>query len=311
MAQKNTKFSIDSAELSIGSIGSRFGGIDFAGCISEVSIFAYEKSADEIAQFDCSEEVVYSESYCAKSSDHNCDGTTCKELFRQNGNSLEECLSLCKGRAGCQFVSYTASTYGDCLLYDECPSSRQYGDGTEGTVTYRVCKSDCWQTASVGDDLARGQWDGTGATSFKQCKAKAESAGVQYFAWTGQVYGGYCKVLKPSVTVPNLSTNQGYGYKLWQNTCIEPNPTEGATIIPTEEVSINPTEEVPIQSTEGPTWSTQRCVLEECGCNHQGEAWCDDSNAWMASEWCHVSTSNCAACHGLWCGTNRRLLQGY
>jgi len=196
MAQRNTKFSINSDELSIG-YAVHGDGADFAGCISEVSIFAYEKSADEIEQFDC------------------------------------------------------------------------------------------WQTASVGVDLAWGQWDGTGATSFEQCKANAESAGVPYFAWTAQVYGGYCKVLKPSVTVPNLSTNQGYGYKLWQNTCIEPNPTEE------------------------PTWSTQRCVLEECGCNLQGQSWCDDSNAWIASSWCHASTSNCAACHGEWCGTNRRLLQGY
>jgi len=33
------------------------------------------------------------------------------------------------------------------------------------------CK-DCWQTASVGVDLAWGEWDGTGYTSFKQCNAR-------------------------------------------------------------------------------------------------------------------------------------------
>merc|ERR1711953_355495 len=47
--------------------------------------------------------------------------------------------------------------------------------------------------------------------------------GVAYFAWTGRVYGGYCKVLKSSVTSPNLNTNQGYGYKLWEK-C--PDPSE-------------------------------------------------------------------------------------
>merc|ERR1711953_828288 len=95
------------------------------------------------------------------------------------------------------------------------------------------CK-DCWQKSSMGLDLAWGQWDGTGYTSFKQCKSNAESAGVRYFAWTGQVYNGYCKVLKPSVTVPNLNTNQGYGYKLWQNTCLDcwKESTEGVDLAP-------------------------------------------------------------------------------
>jgi len=74
-----------------------------------------------------------------------------------------------------------------------------------------------WHQSAKGTDLARGQWDGSGATSFAQCKAKAEAAGVTFFAWTGQVYQpGYCKVLKSAVTSPNLGTNQGYGYKLWE-----------------------------------------------------------------------------------------------
>jgi len=45
MAQKNTQFSITSPKLSIGRIGF---DADFAGCIFEVSILSYEKSADEI-----------------------------------------------------------------------------------------------------------------------------------------------------------------------------------------------------------------------------------------------------------------------
>ena len=65
-------------------------------------------------------------------------------------------------------------------------------------------------------DLAYGQWDGSGQTNFDQCKLNADAAGVSYFAWTGKVYNGYCKVLKSSVTNPNLNTNQGYGYKLWE-----------------------------------------------------------------------------------------------
>jgi len=69
--------------------------------------------------------------------------------------------------------------------------------------------------ASQGRDLAPGQWTGQASTSYSTCKARAESAGVRYFAWTPNVYNGYCKVLKPTVASPNLSTNQGYGYKLY------------------------------------------------------------------------------------------------
>merc|ERR1712117_489474 len=57
--------------------------------------------------------------------------------------------------------------------------------------------------------------------------------------------------------------------------------------------------------------SSQNCVLSACGCNLNGQAWCNDSNGWLSTDWCHATTSNCGACGGLWCATNRRLLQGY
>jgi len=92
-----------------------------------------------------------------------------------------------------------------------------------GTRTEKMVASmeeECWKESSDGVDLKRGEWDGSGGTGFEQCKENAKNAGVQYFAWTGEVYQpGYCKVLKPSVRRPNLNTNQGYGYKLWENTC--------------------------------------------------------------------------------------------
>jgi len=78
--------------------------------------------------------------------------------------------------------------------------------GAEKTVT--------WVVSLKGRDLAPGQWDGSAPTSYASCAQKASSS--KYFAWTGQVYGGYCKVLKTRVAHPNLSTNQGYGYKLFE-----------------------------------------------------------------------------------------------
>lgn len=47
LAQRNTDFDIRTPELRIGTIGFDH---DFAGCISDVSIFAYEKTPEEVAQ---------------------------------------------------------------------------------------------------------------------------------------------------------------------------------------------------------------------------------------------------------------------
>merc|ERR1711879_955831 len=56
---------------------------------------------------------------------------------------------------------------------------------------------------------------------------------------------------------------------------------------------------------------SQNCVLKSCGCNLSGQAWCNNSNGWLATEWCHINAGNCQNCQGEWCpsGTNRRLLK--
>jgi len=51
--EKNTEFSINSPQLSIGVVPSSYrrnGEADFAGCITQVTIHSYEKSATEVAQ---------------------------------------------------------------------------------------------------------------------------------------------------------------------------------------------------------------------------------------------------------------------
>jgi len=54
LGQRNVDFDIKTPELSIGleTVGTMDREADFAGCISEVSIFAYEKSRAEVAQSD-------------------------------------------------------------------------------------------------------------------------------------------------------------------------------------------------------------------------------------------------------------------
>ena len=56
----------------------------------------------------------------------------------------------------------------------------------------------------IGVDLKPGEWDGRKAVTLKQCEDLATKAGVNFFAYTAEVYGGYCKVIKPSVASPDL-----------------------------------------------------------------------------------------------------------
>lgn len=73
-----------------------------------------------------------------------------------------------------------------------------------------------FECSPKGLDLAKGQWDGSGGTTLDKCMERANTAGVKYFAWTPRIYRGYCKVLKKGISKPNLNTNQGYGYRLYE-----------------------------------------------------------------------------------------------
>jgi len=92
------------------------------------------------AKGECVEEVLYSGQYCATSADENCDGIVCNQVARQyHTPSLQECMSLCRNNDACNYISYTEANNKDCLMYDACPSSRNYGDGSHGTITKSVC----------------------------------------------------------------------------------------------------------------------------------------------------------------------------
>jgi len=91
-------------------------------------------------------------------------------------------------------------------------------------IEAQVGQACTWPVSSKGRDLKSRQWKGYSRTSLAKCEEKAETEGVAYFAWTGRVYGGYCKVLKSSVSSPDLSTYQGYGYKLYEKQCPETVP---------------------------------------------------------------------------------------
>ena len=77
------------------------------------------------------------------------------------------------------------------------------------------CYSRLYQQSSKGVDLAPGEWTGFSPKTLNECKELASAAQALYFAWTDDVYNGYCKVSTGPCYI-NLGTNQGYGYKLWE-----------------------------------------------------------------------------------------------
>lgn len=97
------------------------------------------------------------------------------------------------------------------------PSPHWVGKGTNPRILSVVDKKNGdYAPEGPNTDLKDGEWDGTAGTTLEECKEKAKAADVDYFAWTGAVYNGFCKVLKPSVSKPDLTTYQGYGYQRYK-----------------------------------------------------------------------------------------------
>lgn len=60
------------------------------------------------------------------------------------------------------------------------------------------------------------------------------------------------------------------------------------------------TEATTTTSTQSTTMMTS-CALSVCGCSQNGQSWCNSSNSWLATDWCHELSSNCENCNGVWC----------
>merc|ERR1719436_140651 len=89
-------------------------------------------------------------------------------------------------------------------------------------------------------------------------------------------------------------------------------PGDTTTTTTTTPTTTTTTTPIPTTTTTTTTDSSKQCALSVCGCDLKGQAWCDSSNGWLATEWCHQTTSNCATCGGAWCGgVSRRLLHEY
>ena len=75
--------------------------------------------------------------------------------------------------------------------------------------------------------MKRGEWEGhtnwneenqkAELLTLKDCEEIAFNKKAPYFAYTNEVYNGFCKILKPNIIKPDLTTHQGYGYKLYES----------------------------------------------------------------------------------------------
>jgi len=135
-------------------------------------------------------------------------------LCGSNINQVWACIECDPTNAGkaCQ-----AKKFGGGLVSGVC--NDQYGcmsQTKEEAVGAEYC---VWTKSGKGKDLKSGQWSGSGSTSYQECAERAVNTGVKFFAWTSQVYNGFCKVLKADVVGPDFSTYQGYGYVLYERLC--------------------------------------------------------------------------------------------
>jgi len=155
-------------------------------------------------------------SYTCSRLDQNCFKNMKYSGTVVNGNAgaadAAYCQSKCMNEPQCQYWDFHNSV---CRLLAGGGNFFNAHGGMAGAVDCMGAEQTfTWVVSLKGRDLAPGQWVGSAPTSYANCAQKASTS--KYFAWTGQVYNGYCKVLKSEVTQPNLSTNQGYGYKLFE-----------------------------------------------------------------------------------------------
>merc|ERR1719204_1514086 len=82
--------------------------------------------------------------------------------------------------------------------------------------------------------------------------------------------------------------------------CVCPGDTT-TTTIPATTTSATTTSTTTSPTTTTTRDSSKKCALSACGCDMQGQSWCNDSSGWVASDWCQQSSSNCSNCNGAWC----------
>jgi hypothetical protein len=83
-------------------------------------------------------------------------------------------------------------------------------EGTVGT-------SSEWVVSTAGYNLDRSQTIYGGGISLDACKALAEEQTTKYFAWSGEIYNGYCSALKIEFAAcVRITQDSGYGYQLYE-----------------------------------------------------------------------------------------------
>jgi hypothetical protein len=145
-------------------------------------------------------------------------------------SSAQSCCQACFDEPGCNMWTWTKNQEGCYLKHasnatryvERYDPTRVSGGWTSDVHVERTNGREHLSTfviSSKGTDLASGEWDqGCSGTScdVEACKQETLVRNSTYFAWAN-VYGGFCKILKNEYkNNPNLGTDQGYGYQLWE-----------------------------------------------------------------------------------------------
>ena len=116
-----------------------------------------------------------------------CPSALVDDNYHNRGNLLPGANPDCCHVAPCEFwkIPGSSTTIPDWLLGRQTPVGRKATQAGVACVssTYMTF-GNVWQESAQGTDLAPGEWDGSGDTSFSQCKAKAESSVHSVHAFT-------------------------------------------------------------------------------------------------------------------------------
>ena len=79
--------------------------------------------------------LLFTGQYCADPNGHL---ATSLDRYLGADSVIGDCEANCRATEPCNFFTYTAAANGDCLLYAQCSSGLQYGNGNSGTETWAM-----------------------------------------------------------------------------------------------------------------------------------------------------------------------------
>lgn len=142
------------------------------------------------------------------------------KLSRTKYRSARSAQSACKLEGHkCRGYYVSGCDLSATTVYYKLCNPKAYTESSSSCVFDKADKDGCYVESNDGTDLKAGEWvPGCSYCTFDECQDKARELTATYLAYTDTVYNGFCKVQMENVTDPDLTTDQGYNYKLfWFN----------------------------------------------------------------------------------------------